>query len=421
MDAYGSFDSLILLIGTNPVPNFVVSDFFLRRNPELKNIIFIYSEEVSEKQSGTKSYVENLRRVIKSRHQKALSFINVPLYDISDAKQIRRDLDERLQPRISSASSIHFNYTGGTKAMGIHVYRWLEKYSKDHVKTISYSYLDARTFEIIDDDEGRIQLDLRKEVKINTEELINLHGFTRITVPSKDHEKFNSAIYKFREIIENSSLNDYFAKYKREYFCKKGTNHELARKLSELDMEKLKNYRAEGAFLEVVLSMPEGYRLFNDKGEFTSPQSNEHLKEALKFIDGLWLEQYVYHALKSKLTDDNITLKLNLEITKNNWGPNRFELDVVLINGYQLTGISCTTDSSKSRCKGKGFEIFMRTRQIGGEEARAVLVCRTDENKTTQLQEELEIDTGGKKNILVLGESDLKEDILVDKIRNFIK
>jgi hypothetical protein len=125
--------------------------------------------------------------------------------------------------------------------------------------------------------------------------------------------------------------------------------------------------------------------------------------------------------LTEKLKDDKITIDINWVIKKSEWqSPNQnFELDVILLKGYQLIGISCTTSEKKGECKNKGFEIFMRTRQIGGEEARAVLVTRLSE--PGELQGELEVDTGGGGNILVLGADDLKENILVRKICEFIE
>ena len=57
--------------------------------------------------------------------------------------------------------------------------------------------------------------------------------------------------------------------------------------------------------------------------------------------------------------------------------------------------------------------------KLGGEEARAVLITMLPDPK--DLQGELEIDTGGRENILVLGVNDLKEDVLVGTICEFIK
>ena len=91
------------------------------------------------------------------------------------------------------------------------------------------------------------------------------------------------------------------------------------------------------------------------------------------------------------------------------------------MNGYQLTGISCTTDKKRSLCKSKGFEIILRSRQIGGDEAKAVLITRLSESNANELQDELILDTGQtESNIMVLGNDDLKPEILLEKISEFI-
>ena len=64
----------------------------------------------------------------------------------------------------------------------------------------------------------------------------------------------------------------------------------------------------------------------------------------------------------------------------------------------------------------------MRTRQIGGDEAKSVLVTRLNEQPVKELQNELEIDTGGtSKNILVLGKDDFKKENLLNKLKYFME
>ncbi len=107
-------------------------------------------------------------------------------------------------------------------------------------------------------------------------------------------------------------------------------------------------------------------------------------------------------------------------IDKSGWST-EFQLDVILLRGYQLIGISCTTSSKKEICKNKGFEIIHRSRQIGGEEAKAILVAMVNEGLRRSLQEELELDTGGTSaNILVLGKKDLKRERLSKKVKDFV-
>jgi hypothetical protein len=416
------FNKLILLVGTNPLPNFVVAEYFMKNNHSLNEIIFLYSEE-KQYQRGTREYAENLQKLLQGRHKNInLNFRSIHLSDISSAKEIERNLEERLTSHLENSHSIHLNYTGGTKVMATHIYRWIENYAKRNNITASFSYLDARTFQIVDDAQGRITDDLRKEIGLNLEELIKLHGFERTNEPSDDDlNLFNNAIEKFKELIDNGSIGTYLNNYK-EYRQKIFTDEEnnLIRKTKKLK-SRIKENISQGVLLDVVKSMPDKYKLFNDDGSFKEPKTNKHTEKAVEFLDGKWLELYVYNVLKRNISDKNIALYNNWVIKKSEWqSPNQnFELDVILLKGYQLIGISCTTSEKKGECKNKGFEIFTRTRQIGGEEARAVLITMLPDPK--DLQGELEIDTGGKENILVLGANDLKEDVLVRKICEFIE
>jgi hypothetical protein len=407
-----NLDTLVLLIGTNPLPNLVVAEYFINKNNNLKNIFFIYSEENSN-QKGTKKYCENLEKIIKLRHGRDLTFNYIALSDVGNAKEIKRDMEKSLLDRIKkySIENIHLNYTGGTKVMGIHTYNWF----KEREKNVSFSYLDARNFRLRDDEEGIVTSDLRKEIKLRLDDIITLHGFRRI---NNDEEfKFTESLSKFKELIEQDKLPEFYEKYKRDLFLnKKG---ELIKKISEVKDE-LKNMKAEEPLLSIVLALPEDYRIFNPDGSFRELETNRCLEDAVGFIDGKWLEQYVYETLKSHF--NNLDIYCNYEIKKSDWSGNqRFELDVIIIKGYQLIGISCTTSDKKYICKSKGFEIIHRTRQIGGEEARAILITRLKDETRDDLDNELSIDTGGKDNILVLGDSDLKQERLIEKINKFIE
>jgi hypothetical protein len=416
------FNKLILLVGTNPLPNFVVAEYFLRNNHSLNEIIFLYSEE-NQNQRGTREYAENLQKLLQGRHKNInLNFLPIHLSDISSAKEIEQNLEERLASHLENSHSIHLNYTGGTKVMATHIYRWIENYAKINNISASFSYLDARKFQIVDDVRGRITYDLRNEIGLNLEELIKLHGFERKNEPSDDDlNSFNNAIEKFKELIDNGSIGTYlnnYNEYRQKIFTDEKGN--LIRKTKDLKL-RIKENISQGVLLDVVKLMPDEYKLFNDDGSFKEPKTNKHTEKAIEFLDGKWLELYVYKVLIEKISDKNIAKYINWEIKKSEWqSPNqKFELDIILIKGYQLIGISCTTSDRKFLCKSKGFEIFTRTRQIGGEEARAVLITMLPDPK--DLQGELEIDTGGRENILVLGANDLKEDVLVEKICYFIE
>ncbi|BCB96591.1 hypothetical protein JZK55_15130 [Dissulfurispira thermophila] len=413
-----SHDSLFLIVGTNPLPNIVIADYFLKMFSHLREIYLFHSEERQDKnQKGTYSYAQNIEHILKARFSKrVLSIHTIPLSDISNAKEIFRDMDKHLRDSLKGDLKIHLNYTGGTKVMVTHIYRKVMEYLKERkIKKATSSYLDARTFRIVDDEEGPITSDLRREIKLTLDEIMSLHGFRKV---NKDEDfRFTEGVKKFKELIEQECLHEFFKRYPRERFLNK--KNQLCEKKGEV-RDELKSMNAEEPFLSVVLALPEDYRIFNPDGSFREPLTNKHLEYALKFIDGRWLEQYVYDILKSHFSDLNVYS--NYEIRKSDWSGNqKFELDVIVVKGYQLIGISCTTSCERHVCKSKGFEILHRTRQIGGDEARTVLITMLNNDKRDELDDELSIDTGGKDNILVLGENDLKQERLVEKIKKFIE
>jgi hypothetical protein len=344
------FRHLILLIGTNPLPNFVVADYFLQHNENLRKIWLIYSKTVKSFQAGTRSQAKNLEKLLQKKWEgkRKLQFpfeTFIELSDVSNAAQIKRDIPDEMIKELKNSEGFHLNYTGGTKAMSTHVYRILEQVKNKEEK--AFSYLDARKFRLIDDDKDEeIADDLRREVTITFDELFDLHGFNERKQKTDTKQNSEQKLQEFKSDIENGRI----------------------------------------------------------KGG----------------LEGWIFEDYIYEILdqniKSKLNNNQPMLQNQL-IKKSGWEKN-FELDVILLHGYQLTGISCSLQ--KEELKLKGFEIIHRIRQIGGDEAKSVLITALKSRDTENLQNELLHDTGGDKNILVLGIDDLKKERLVSEIEKFI-
>lgn len=344
-------DHLVLLIGTNPLPNFVVADYFLQNNPKLQKIWLLHSEK-NNLQAGTDKQAKNLETLLTKRWQgkhKSLRFPleKISLTDVSHAATILREIENKMLKAWRADQSFHLNYTGGTKAMATHVYRRLQELQKRGENP--FSYLDANNFRLVVDDYGVLVDDLRKHVQIEFAELIALHGFTRKNKDS--HVDPEEALKAYQKIISDPLNNP----------------------MNEQDGKPFEGYLAK--------------QLSNKIGK--------------------------------SLNNVNPVLQ-NWEIKQSNW-ITHFELDVVLLHGYHLTGISCTVSYKKESCKSKGFEVVLRTRQIGGEEARSILITRSNKNQTSLLQEELVYETGGQGNILVLGIDDLrKEELYLRKIEKFV-
>ncbi len=422
-----SFTDLVLLVGMNPLPNYVVASHFLQKYPHI-NIHFIYSQDTGFQQS-TKKYAENIKNtLIKNYCCPNSTFGNfISLENVENAKQIKTQFLSFLKS-LKKNTVLHLNYTGGTKVMGTHIHELLHDQTD---RCNEFSYLSPKTFRLLDDEGVFLSNDLRESVTLNFDDLIALHGFQRI--PKSVNPSFDAAISLISNLIENGTLDSYYKGtgcYKRNNFSdSKGELIYSGKKLknkyvcSETTGGGIKPVIAEGNFLTVNNSLPVEFQLFAANGTLKDDlPSDADLKHTIKFFDGDWLEQYVFKTLSEGLT--NVSVDKNWEIRDPEWqkiNPDlKFELDCILLRGYQLFGISCSTAGNKGLCKHKGFEIILRTKQIGGDEAKAVLITILSEEKARALQQELAYDTGSMSSILVLGINDLKKSNLLDKINKFI-
>lgn len=396
---------LVLLVGTNPLPNYVVARYFVKSNSELKRIWLVHSESNETlKEQGTLELAENIRKVLETaKEMYDIRFEMVSIEDISDAKKIKRDIKGKLIKRSCKDASFHLNYTGGTKAMAVHVYRSLETEKNEWC---TFSYLDAREFRLKDDEKGYISDDLRKEISISLESLMELHSY------EKDPKDKNQ-----------------------------GTGKELQALFSQLTII-IKEMIGAGKIQELLKWLKNSqYMDINEPGEVVNEdyvkirnvvkpiltESGQHQKRLELFLNGKWLEQYTAYVLKKNingkesLRGNSPLVTTNWKIVKKNNSSKEFELDVIIINGYQICGISCTTSQKESTCKEKGFEVLHRVGQIGGDEARAVLLTCMDMEKVEKMQNDLRnLASAAEDKFLVLGINDLKENDLWKKLSNHI-
>lgn len=146
-------DHLLLLIGANPLPNYVVAEYFLRLKPKPRSITAVCSQATCE-------IAERLQKVLNRRHQ-GLKYHYLQLSDPGNAAKIQNEFAAQL--KIVKDETYHLNYTGGTKSMVVQSYlSLLEKFSADEKHHATFSYLDARDFKLKSDDGRLMSDDLRK-------------------------------------------------------------------------------------------------------------------------------------------------------------------------------------------------------------------------------------------------------------------
>lgn len=460
-----NFTDLVLLIGTNPLPNYVAAKHFLINNDNLKRIWLIYSEERKDLgQSGTGELADNISDVLKQEFsQRGIDFQKVAIGHVGSAIYIYNDMETKFFSRIkelNDVNGIHLNYTGGTKAMVVHVYRYLED---KYINKASFSYLDGRKCKLIWDNNKIISEDLRKEVFLSIESLIKLHGYEEKESKSIP-EDYYSIIEKFEALIKTKQVNKYNnwknGYIRRKYYDSKGKfytkksnylkGNDLINRSGVINQDKVEHFKEEfykvtdEIIIDLLSVLPKDKSILDEDGALWIPDPDktitnkmyeERLKFTIEFLDGKWLEAYVFSIilrgiendklLKTKLSMGEISVDSNWELIKTEHKimekPKNFELDVIVVNGYQICGISCTTAKDQGRCKSKGFEVIHRSRQMGGDEALSILVTCMDNKEKDEFSADLEYLTGtSDKNLLVLTLPDLQPDILWKNIKDYI-
>lgn len=438
---------LVLLIGTNPLPNYVVAKHLLSKNGVIDTIWLVYSADREGIQSGTKDFADNLKAVISKEHSQ-INFEECSLSDVGNAQTIRNEIKDKLLNHLKNGSNIHLNYTGGTKVMSVHVYNSLQE--AEGLGNKIFSYLDARNFNLRYDS-GEISDDLREEVSVSLDKLIELHGYQKKT--QTESYAWKDSLQKLSEFINNNNLKDFLAwkngVIRKLYYDENGKFIESVQQARE-NLSKYTDLFNNHPFKEKALSLLKTFRndfsildrseqsLWVPDNSVTARQYKSRVEPSVRnFLDGKWLENHVHRVLKEKI---NKEFKDKVIPIENNWvlirkGDNNkdFEIDVIIINGYQVCGISCTTDEREPLCKGKGFEVVHRVNQIGGEEAKAVLVtCLTKKYKekvrgeeitidqVKRVQDDLRYETGGGEKLIVLGIEDLKEGDLWKNIKTHL-
>ncbi len=411
-----NFTDLVLLMGTNPLPNYVVGKYFISTNKKLKRIWVVHT-------SQTRDFALNLKKQFGDKCKNNL----IQLNEESDPKQIATDLEDKLFPELKD-KDVHLNYTGGTKVMSVHAYKTMFSELKGKV---SFSYLDARHFKLLDDENGVVQADLRnlKEVSPSSEVILELHGYEKLRDKKIYYQR---AIQNLQTIIQDGELDMIVKSF--EINPNGGIPLDYLYKGNDLIYDKKQLIQKVGNNIvsvnNIVTKFVQGNPILESifknqayiPANFPEGEDSWKVKLIVEFLAFAWLEQYVEFCLKNDQDIKNkCKTELNWDIINSKWkNKMKFEIDVLLLYGYQLTGISCTTSWNREKCKLKCFEILHRIRQIGGDEAKAVLICMMEGNYLTDLNKEMEINTGGSKNILVLGKEHLKKETLVKEIKDFI-
>ncbi len=363
-------ESLIVTVGSSPLP-VVVSVLYL----EPTRVFLVYTPDVSRV----------VRRVCDHLGRK-LPGCERNLVEIPDHRSAAR-IHARLEGLKASCPSSGLNYTGGTKLMAVHTHRfWTDHGGKP--RDASYLGGDGRLYF---DDQTRDPVAGKDLPALSLAELRDLHFGDKLHKQADEHldtKRLNLAtriwhivcqdgFAAYREHLpplygENGDINikgyDLTCSVKADWNAARKQNFEERSVFSKKDLSGLFK------MLGVEATDIDGFGRWMD-GEAYEGKAKTRLEYAQWLWSG-WLEVWLADRLAKAQNEDSTALfdevHQSVRVGKE---PDDFEMDVVAVHGYRTFLFSCTVDHKNYLVKSKHFEAAQRTDRIGGEHARAAVVC----------------------------------------------
>lgn len=361
-------DILILLLGGNPLPNFIIADYLLNSGRDDRDDLPIPGKIFLVSTERTKNFCESIIELLRKKHKG--DFPQTEEIELYDKHRFPKTIQEKIKEKIKKSfenshaiDSIHLGYTGGTKPMAANAFAAAIEFVHENNLKLILSDLNPDNFKLTTftvNSNARMteeknfpgKGDLRDYVHLDIDEIFALHEMKPIK-KKKENFILNGAMV---DIIPFSlaMASDYKKGARRNRFL--GISKELAKTDPKLNEKIVSNH----PYLKGIFD--EKYNLIISTGQFD------------QFVCGKWLEHYLYSSLKKierelKITFSTIRMNVEAEYEKR-----KCEIDVIAMRGFQMFLFSCTTSQKIKLVKQKAFEALFRAEQLGGEHAKVVVV-----------------------------------------------
>lgn len=329
---------LIFTVGTNPLPVWVAWHHLKDQlEPPIK-VRLIHTPGTEDEKDRLMKYCPDA------------NFLDPIGTSPGNPKKVHDDVQVVIST-LEGFTHLHVHYTGGTKVMSVETVAALEYGLPDDIEYHT-TYLDPRGGggPTIVDSHGKTYRpsDARNNINPDLKHIANLNGFTLAPFVHEYRDE-NIRGYQRKNIPEPVILNE--------------------------DQERQGN--------NVLSRMAKG-----DRG----------------YINSTHFEYAAYVALKDALTEiesrnatrNNYNLFNKVHVRRTGAGQRdaHFELDVVAILGYQIVVVSGSLKTGPDPIKKKGMEVILRARQLGGDEAQAIVLCQAHPNVEKRIQKELHDEVG---------------------------
>jgi hypothetical protein len=417
---YHQVDHLFLLVGENPLPNYVAAMKLLKKGC---TAYLVYTHQ-------TLSQKDRLKMMLKSKGFKSKEI------DLKENKSNANHIFNKVKEEaanIPSNERIGLHYTGGTNTMAVHAHRAIFE-----VRGINgvYSYLDAKTLEIFIDNPNSDSYHRGVQLEVSLEDLFKLHKYEwQENKKPLSEPILPDAAAEFVRLYQNEEIAKTWRTWSNTH---RYNNYGELKKAKELKDNEWR-WKSEDDLSQLSLSLKgihpdiiEVLRQQLDASEtqlslkVTKAKGFNSYQQVCEWLGGIWLEHYVLQQVKElteelQLGESKMSFVIKKSLT---WEGGVFEFDVAFMRSYQLFAISCTTSKDAKECKLKLFEAYTRAKQLGGDEARVALVCccDNDNSKKQHLSRYLKSQLEGAINDPKIA-GFLREDLpnLKEKIAKWVK
>ncbi|MBE9256844.1 DUF1887 family protein [Dolichospermum sp. LEGE 00246] len=428
---------LFLLVGENPLPNYVAAMKLLDKNKKCT----VYLVHTNKTDSQAEQLTRALKNICKGKG------VSLDKEKTQNNKSNAYKIYEEVY-KYASAIPVHerigLHYTGGTNTMAVHAHRAISELNSKRNDTV-FSYLDASTLEIFVDTSELEPFHRGVELEVSLEQLFKLHNYEfQQGKQPLSQPILPGAAAEFVRIYQNEEIAKIWRRWSNTHLdrnsgeLKNAIDSNTGRWKSEDDLSKLllNLSSIHPDFIDVLVNHLDASRAMNKLAlNETKKKGFKNCQQICQWLGGIWLEHYVLNQIQEITKDEKYSYlnigesQMNFEMLikkKTTHDYVKFEFDVAFMRNYQLFAISCTTSKDPKECKLKLFEAYIRAKQLGGDEARVALVCccdhKDDPSKQNRidryLKRQLETATDNPK-IAVFVRTDLPD--LKTKIATWVK
>lgn len=322
----------------------------------------------------------------------------------------------------ANLESIHYNYTGGTKPMAVGLYAAMQELADICNLRIRSDISPDRlhiTFEGADEESKVIDTSRLDAIELSIENLFKLHDLN-LGTSSLQRENSSFATESFACFLIKKN-HDYIIDNDRGFFAdlwdrwpNESKLNKIRKALFPVIVPQEPENEVKALAKKLVESVAEHVNLDLEEDKIFS-----RLKSVKAFVCGQWLEEYVFSALNAIRNEAGITdLAWNVEGEQTQ--ARAFEVDVIAMKGCKPFLFTCTTAFEIQRCKGKAFEGIYRAEQIGGQQAKSILISLAKKDTLNLIEQDMS-QFDAARNFKALGFDSIQDpEVLRRNLKNIL-